>query len=193
MTAKLYGFDRSFLHDTTERDPFVIDMVRADDYLKLEAKIAALQEQLSRYSMSAGQADQRKAESDSVRVALGFTADADDVSPSDLLEKIAALQEQVRALAAENIEMKKFCKNAAFDADYEAELGMDRGGFTDALNGIKTPATDAALREIRAQAVEGFSEFCGDNSVFIQATCNYDSLTDAACIYLARISAGDKP
>lgn len=46
MTAKLYGFDRSLLHDTTEKDPFVIDMVRAEDYLKLEAQVAALQEQV---------------------------------------------------------------------------------------------------------------------------------------------------
>ncbi len=48
--------------------------------------------------------------------------------------------------------MKKFCKDAAFDADYEAELGMERGGFSDALNEIKTPATDDFLAEIRAEA-----------------------------------------
>lgn len=50
--------------------------------------------------------------------------------------------------------MKKFCKDAAFDADYEAELGMERGGFSDALNEIKTPATDAFLAEVRAQGVD---------------------------------------
>ncbi|HDW0017121.1 TPA: hypothetical protein RKX89_000188 [Enterobacter ludwigii] len=55
-------------------------------------------------------------------------------------------------MAAENAGLKKFCKDAAFDADYEAELGMERGGFTDALNDIKTPATDAFLAEVRAQA-----------------------------------------
>ncbi|HAX8436520.1 hypothetical protein QM053_01395 [Escherichia coli] len=54
--------------------------------------------------------------------------------------------------------MKKFCKDAAFDADYEAELGMERGGFSDALNEIKTPATDAFLAEVRAQGVEMFAE-----------------------------------
>lgn len=63
--------------------------------------LAELQDQLQRYSMSAGQADQRKAESDAVRVALGFTADADDVAPCDLVDAIAALQEQVRELAAQ--------------------------------------------------------------------------------------------
>lgn len=54
--------------------------------------------------------------------------------------------------------MKKFCKDAAFDADYEAELGMERGGFSDALNEIKTPATDAFLAEVRAQGVEMYAD-----------------------------------
>lgn len=57
-------------------------------------------------------------------------------------------------LAAENAGLKKFCKDAAFDVDYESELGMERGGFTDALNDIKTPATDAFLAEVRASAVD---------------------------------------
>ena len=58
------------------------------------------------------------------------------------------------ALAAENAGLKKYCKDAAFDADYEAELGMERGGFTDALNDINTSATDAFLAEVRAQGVD---------------------------------------
>lgn len=62
------------------------------------------------------------------------------------------LEMKLAQMAAENAGLKKFCKDAAFDADYEAELGMERGGFTDALNDIKTPATDAFLAEVRAQA-----------------------------------------
>ena len=68
------------------------------------------------------------------------------------------LEAKCTALAAENAGMKKFCKDAAFDADYEAELGMERGGFSDALNEIKTPATDAFLAEVRAQGVEMFAD-----------------------------------
>ncbi|HDZ2382473.1 TPA: hypothetical protein RSR62_003304 [Klebsiella pneumoniae] len=60
-------------------------------------------------------------------------------------------------LAAENVALKKFCKNAAFDADYEAELGMERGGFTDALNNIETPATDRIVAEAEARGVEKFA------------------------------------
>ena len=67
------------------------------------------------------------------------------------------LEAKCAALAAESAGMKKFCKDAAFDADYEAELGMERGGFSDALNEIKTPATDAFLAEVRAQA---FNDLC---------------------------------
>lgn len=68
------------------------------------------------------------------------------------------LEAKCAALAAENAGLKKFCKDAAFDADYEAELGMERGGFTDALNDIKTPATDAFLAEVRAQGVDMFAK-----------------------------------
>lgn len=66
------------------------------------------------------------------------------------------LEAKCTALAAENAGMKKFCKDAAFDADYEAELGMERGGFSDALNEIKTPATDAFMAEVRAQCLNAF-------------------------------------
>lgn len=75
-----------------------------------------------------------------------------------LVRKFAEAEAKCAALAAESVGMKKFCKDAAFDADYEAELGMERGGFSDALNEIKTPATDAFLSEVRAQGVEMFAE-----------------------------------
>ncbi|HBB2256220.1 TPA: hypothetical protein ACHX6L_003080, partial [Escherichia coli] len=65
-----------------------------------------------------------------------------------LVRKFAEAEAKCAALAAESAGMKKFCKDAAFDADYEAELGMERGGFSDALNEIKTPATDAFLAEV---------------------------------------------
>ncbi|EPG9696400.1 TPA: hypothetical protein MM384_000215 [Klebsiella aerogenes] len=67
------------------------------------------------------------------------------------------LQDWVKQLTAENLALKTFCKNAAFDAGYEAELDMERGGFTDALNNIETPATDRIVAGIKASAIpEGF-------------------------------------
>jgi hypothetical protein len=62
--------------------------------------------------------------------------------------------EYVHGLVAENASLKKFCKDASFNADYESELGMERGGFTDALGDIKTPNTDAFTAELRAQGVD---------------------------------------
>ncbi|EKQ2961117.1 hypothetical protein P4146_000088 [Escherichia coli] len=76
----------------------------------------------------------------------------ESIKQADSAVKLA--HEKFSALAAESAGMKKFCKDAAFDADYEAELGMERGGFSDALNEIKTPATDAFLAEVRAQGVD---------------------------------------
>ena len=77
---------------------------------------------------------------------------------SDLATQLEVQLARANALAAENAKLKKFCKDAAFDADYEAELGMERGGFSDALNEIKTPATDAFLAEVRAQGVDAAIE-----------------------------------
>lgn len=113
----------------------------SDQWAKHEG-FAALQEQISSYSMSAGHADQRKAESVAVRVALGFSADADDVAPCDLVDAIAALQEQVQALAAENAAMRTFHMHSPYAEEYLDPL----------------PATDGALREIRAQALESLAD-----------------------------------
>ena len=75
--------------------------------------------------------------------------------------------------------MKKFCKDAAFDADYEAELGMERGEFSDALNEIKTPATDAFLAEVRAQGVEMAMEHMQSSGSLTFGDC-YISLNEFA-------------
>lgn len=66
---------------------------------------------------------------------------------------IENLQMQVEKLATENAGLKKFCKDAAFDADYESELLGERGGFVDGLSLVKTQATDAFLVEVRASAI----------------------------------------
>lgn len=72
-------------------------------------------------------------------------------------QKFLKLAKAFKQMAAENVALKTFCKNAAFDADYEAELGMERGGFTDALNNIEIPATDHIVAGIKADGVEEFA------------------------------------
>ncbi len=74
-------------------------------------------------------------------------------------QKFLKLAKAYQQLAAENVALKTFCKNAAFDADYEAELGMERGGFTDALNNIEIPATDRIVAGIKADGVEEFAAY----------------------------------
>ncbi|EHA7598641.1 TPA: hypothetical protein IRL78_000050 [Escherichia coli] len=91
----------------------------------------------------------------------------ESIKQADAAVKLA--HEKFSALAAENAGLKKFCKDAAFYADYEAELGMERGGFSDALNEIKTPATDAFMAEVRAQGVEMFGQYHNfSEKLFIQ-------------------------
>ncbi|HHI2455039.1 TPA: hypothetical protein ACP41G_004333 [Escherichia coli] len=75
-----------------------------------------------------------------------------------LVRKFAEAEAKYAALAAESAGLKKFCEDAAFDADYESELLGERGGFVDGLSLVKTPATDAFLAEVRAQGVEMFAE-----------------------------------
>lgn len=55
----------------------------------------------------------------------------------------------------------------------------------------ETPATDAFLAEMRAQGVEGFLLFCGEeNSVFIEAKAYYRSLSDAVDEFATQLRQG---
>ena len=101
----------------------------------------------------------------------------ESIKQADSAVKLA--HEKFSALAAENAGLKKFCKDAAFDADYEAELGMERGGFSDALNEIKTPATDSFLAEVRAQGVEMAMEHMQSSGSLTFGDC-YISLNEFA-------------
>ncbi|WP_284882975.1 hypothetical protein [Citrobacter freundii] len=55
----------------------------------------------------------------------------------------------------------------------------------------ETPATDTFLAEVRAQGVEGFLKFCGEeNSVFVEAKAYYRSLSDAVDEFAAQLRKG---
>lgn len=57
----------------------------------------------------------------------------------------------------------------------------------------KTPATDAFLAVVRAQGVEMFADFCGEeNSVFVEAKAYYRSLPDAVAEFTAQLCKGAK-
>ena len=72
----------------------------------LEKRNAELGGQLSRYSMSPGQADQRACESRAVRDALGFGKDADDVAPIDLRERIDGMKARIAELESRTVTVK---------------------------------------------------------------------------------------
>ncbi|MDE9718834.1 hypothetical protein [Citrobacter cronae] len=55
----------------------------------------------------------------------------------------------------------------------------------------KTPSTDAFLAGVRAQGVEMFADFCGEeNSVFVEAKAYYRSLPDAVAEFAAQLRKG---
>lgn len=72
----------------------------------LEKRNAELGGQLSRYSMSPGQADQRACESRAARDALGFGKDADDVAPIDLRERIDGMKARIAELEREQEQLR---------------------------------------------------------------------------------------
>lgn len=70
---------------------------------------------------------------------------------------------------------------------YMADKNVD-----DALN--CTASTDSFLAEVRAQGVEMFAAYCGEeNSVFVEAKAYYRSLPDAAYEFAAQLGKGVQP
>jgi len=95
---------------------------------------------------------------------------------------VAALQEQVRALAAEG--KKKANCLAFFASVIKCGESWSDTCQRDYDAAFKTPATDSALREIRAQSVEAFAEHI--------AFYHSDSKSHALD-YASRIRAGEQP
>lgn len=105
---------------------------QADRIDVLEKRNAELGGQLARYSMSPGEADQRRCESRAVREALGFGKDADNVAPIDLRQRIAELEASKLSvkLPSEFIEMygTKFYMHAHVVEAIRAAGGNVEGG-----------------------------------------------------------------
>lgn len=94
---------------------------------------------------------------------------------------IVALEAKCAALAAENAELKQ--SELEYDATCREEFGAD---WVTELT--ETPTTDAFLAEVRAQGVEGFIGFCGEeNSVFVESKAYYRSLSDAVAEFAAQL------
>ena len=111
-------------------------------------RIAYMQEQLARYSMSPGEADQRRCESRAVRDALGFGKDADNVAPVDLLEQISALNLRIAELQTVSTAAEKLvrCKGRYHSEQNYRALA--------ALFGVKTPDLPPLETEARTVSVK---------------------------------------
>lgn len=134
-----------------------------------ESKCRELAADNGRYSMSAGQADQRMSESRAVRSALGFQEDADDVSPSDLVEKIQSLTTEQEMLLSAHPQPLGPIMDSAIDAFNSAEMpetGMLNAFFIlrDSII-VKTSATDAFLAEVRASGVDMFALMFAEEAI----------------------------
>ncbi|WP_186377986.1 hypothetical protein [Yersinia kristensenii] len=108
-------------------------------------------QRLIRYSMSAGEADQRMCESRAVRDELGFEKDADDVAPIDLRNAIVAIRERAEsAEAALSAANEKLSKPVVLP---RMHVGFD-GVSTNAGDSVRNKAISDCAEAIR---VAGFT------------------------------------
>ena len=104
----------------------------------------------------------------------------------ELAVQLANAESKCRGLAAENAHARDrhvFIRALAVSILEHCGGRMDwRGAMEDATELLQTvdsvyakkPATDAFLAEVRAQGVEGFLKFCGEeNSVFVETKAYY--------------------
>jgi len=136
--------------------------IREQKFLKLAKAHVQLAAENARYSMSAGHADQRMAESRAVRSALGFKPDADDVSPSDLVEAINQIVAELCVIRTAHPQPLGPAMDAAidaFNAEEMPETGMLNSYFIlrESIR-IKTPASDRIVAGSKADGVEEFAK-----------------------------------
>lgn len=108
-------------------------------------------------------------------------------------QKFLKLAKAYQQLAAENVEAKKIISECReyFIAGVMNRIRPTNEGYLHMICDTfadETPATDRIYAGIKADGVEEFAAYCGDeNSVFVEAKAYYRSLPDAAyefCVML---------
>ncbi|HHR4398580.1 TPA: hypothetical protein ACS52L_004268 [Salmonella enterica] len=110
----------------------------------------------------------------------------------ELETSLANAESKCRELAAELSAVDKIHNEAVFITDdhYE-QCPPEVQKIIRSLAVLQIPVYDAFLAEVRAQGVEGFLKFCGEeNSVFIEAKAYYRSLSDAVDEFAAQLRKG---
>lgn len=113
------------------------------------------------------------------------------------------LQDWVKQLAAENMQVRerhRFIRALAVSILEHSGGRHDwRGAMEDASDLVKTvdevysntPATDRIVAGIKADGVEEFAAYCGEeNSVFVEAKAYYRSLSDAVDEFATQLRKG---
>ncbi|WP_160124667.1 hypothetical protein [Klebsiella sp. Q2] len=128
--------------------------IREQKFLNLAKAFKQLAAENARYSMSAGHADQRMAESRAVRSALGFKPDADDVLVEAINQIVAELC-VIRTAHPQPLGPAMDAAIDAFNAEEMPETGMLNAYFIlrESIR-IKTPATDRIVAEAEVRGVE---------------------------------------
>ncbi|WP_115694655.1 hypothetical protein [Klebsiella pneumoniae] len=107
--------------------------------------------------------------------------------------KVMALAKAFKQLASENVALKNAITDHSHSVHFCEVCGKDDPCSTDdvcyALKDI--PATDAYLAGIKADGVEAFAAYCGEeNSIFVEAKAYYRSLPDAAAEFCSMLREG---
>ncbi len=101
-------------------------------------------------------------------------------------QKFLKLAKAYQQLAAENVEAKKIISECReyFIAGVMNRIRPTNEGYLHMICDTfadETPATDRIVAGIKADGVEEFAAYCGEeNSVFVEAKAYYRSLPDAA-------------
>ena len=111
---------------------------------------------------------------------------------ADMAVQLANAESKCRELAAELSAVDKIHNEAVFITDdhYE-QCPPEVQKIIRSLTVLQIPACDAFLAEVRAQGVEEFLKFCGEeNSVFVETKAYYRSLSDAIDEFSAQLRKG---
>ncbi|WP_259653335.1 hypothetical protein [Klebsiella michiganensis] len=109
------------------------------------------------------------------------------------------LQGHLQQLAAENVAMRETIEAVRGVADNSRGIaGWHLNGeiaqwseILPEIDAIETPATDRIVAGIKADGVESFVAYCGEeNSVFVEAKAYYRSLPDAAYEFSSMLREG---
>ena len=115
-------------------------------------------------------------------------------------QKFLRLAKAFKQLAAENVGLKEaipqlksidYQNESIDDVTLAEEIGFNAAVMAMHRWASKTPATDRIVAGIKADGVEEFAAYCGEeNSVFVEAKAYYRSLPDAAAEFCIMLREG---